>query len=390
MGEWLRDHGYRTIAIGKMHFNSTSRHGFSERLDTPEWEVDLRSRFPREAGRRRPWRPFKDPPAEWLNAEARSCGLGIEAMEATYFVDQAIRLIHSGSDEPFAMVVGFNEPHCPYAFPREWEGRFHPDQFPVPPVSERDRKEQPALFAALTPKEFRGIQAAYFTSLSFMDYEVGRLIDALDHSGITGRTLVVYLGDNGYMLGEHGRFEKHCFYEPAVRVPLIMRWPGHIAANLRVSAMVEMIDVLPTVLHLMQLPLPPGLQGNHLETLTRGKPGARGRDVVFSEYPENEEAMVRSDRFKLIVSSGKRLRQDGYQTLQPLPLPGPYERLYDLLGDPAETHDLSDDSRYSAIKAGLLERMYQRLATTREGLEPIPPGLSQLESIHWCLVPRDR
>jgi choline-sulfatase len=169
-----------------------------------------------------------------------------------------------------------------------------------------------------------------------------------------------------------------------------MRWPGHIAANLRVAALVELIDVLPTVLHLMQLPLPPGLQGIDLEPLARGKPGANGRDVVFSEYPENEEAMVRSERFKLIVCSGKRLRQDGYETRNPLPLPGPYERLFDLLNDPGETNDLSHDSRYGAIKADLLERMYQRLANTREGLEPIPPGLSQLEAIHWCLVPRDR
>ena len=69
--------------------------------------------------------------------------------------------------------------------------------------------------------------------------------------------------------------------------------------------------------------------------------------------------------------------------------PGPYQRLYDLIEDPGETRDLADDARLAAVKGDLLERMYDRLVTTRDGLEPVPPGLSHLETIHWCLVPRD-
>jgi len=109
--------------------------------------------------------------------------------------------------------------------------------------------------------------------------------------------------------------------------------------------------------------------------------------VVFSEYLENEEAMVRSDRFKLLVGTGRRLRQDGYHTGKPLP--GPYQRLFDLVDDPGETRDLGADPRHEAVKNDLLHRMYLRMVTTREGLPPIPPGLSPLETIHWCLVPRD-
>ena len=203
-------------------------------------------------------------------------------------------------------------------------------------------------------------------------------------------TFVVYLGDNGYMLGQHGRFEKHCFYEPAVRIPLIVRWPGEIAASRRVFDLVEMIDILPTVLHLMRLPLPPGLHGIDLEPLLRNHPGAHARTVVFSEYLENEEAMVRSARYKLIVGTGRRLRQDGYQTRKPLPLPGPYQRLYDLDEDPNETNNKSGDPRLHSIENELLEQMFERLVSTRQGLLPIPPGLSRLETIRWCLVPRDK
>jgi choline-sulfatase len=130
------------------------------------------------------------------------------------------------------------------------------------------------------------------------------------------------------------------------------------------------------------------LQGLDLEHLVLGRSGARGRDAVFSEYPENEEAMVRTARYKLIVGTGRRLRQDGYQTGRPLP--GPYLRLFDLADDPGETRDRADDPRLRAVKDDLLHRLYRRLASTRDGLEPVPARLSELEAIHWCLVPRDR
>jgi choline-sulfatase len=287
------------------------------------------------------------------------------------------------------MIVSFYDPHSPFNYPTDWQPRFEPAGFSVPHVSEQDRRDQPAVFAHLSAADVRGIQAAYFTSLSFVDAQVGRLVKALDSTGLSGRTLIVYVGDNGYMLGEHGRFEKHCFYEPAVRVPLVMRWPGHVAGGRRVSGLVEMIDILPTVLHMMQIPAPPRLQGLDLVPTLEAKPGANTRDTVFSEYLENEEAMVRSDRYKLIVGTGRRLREDGYLPAHPLPLPGPYERLFDELADPAETNDLSQDPRLAAVKERLLDRMYERLVKTRHGLEPVPSGLSRLEAIHWCLVPRD-
>jgi arylsulfatase A-like enzyme len=147
---------------------------------------------------------------------------------------------------------------------------------------------------------------------------------------------------------------------------------------------------MPTVLHLMNSPVPPGLQGLDLVPLLKKKAGARGHDVIFSEYLENEEAMVRTARYKLIVCTGRRLREDGYKTAEPWRLPGPYMRLYDLDNDSDENTDLSEDPAHASIKDELLGRMYERMATTREGLEPIPTGLSRLEAIHWCLVPRDR
>jgi choline-sulfatase len=169
-----------------------------------------------------------------------------------------------------------------------------------------------------------------------------------------------------------------------------MRRPGHLEREHRIVDLVEMVDLLPTILHLMGLPVPPGLDGIDLVPLILRKPGAKAHDVVFSEYLENEEAMVRTARYKLIIGTGRRLRRDGYQTALPMRLPGPYMRLYDLVVDPGEAKDLSDDPSHASIKEELLGRMVERMVTTRDGLEPVPPGLSRLEAIHWCLVPRDR
>ena len=388
LGDWLGDLGYRTAAFGKMHFNGKGHHGFAEMADTAEWFRWLRANPPAEGDHHKKWRPFQVPAAEWMNAACPPFGLPLAAMEATYYVNRAVAFLNRRDDRPFALVVSFYEPHAPFKFPDEWAGRYGPDQFAVPATTEADRLARPKVFASLTDDDARGIQAAYYTAVSHLDYQVGRVLDALDASGHGDDTIVIYLGDNGYMLGQHGRFEKHCFYEPSVRVPLLARWPGHLPADRRVADLAELLDVVPTLLDLADLPRPPDLHGLSLKGVALGLPGASGHDVVVSEYQENEEAMARSARYKLIVGTGARHREDGYET--DLPLPGPYEKLFDLDADPAEDHAL-DPSRpdLAPMANHLRHRLYERLATTREGLAPIPPGLSEIEAIRWSLVPRD-
>ncbi|MEO6810417.1 MAG: sulfatase-like hydrolase/transferase [Isosphaeraceae bacterium] len=389
LGDWVSDHGYATAAVGKMHFNGPSKHGFAYRIDKPDWRKWLEDHPPEGGDQRRPWRPFRDPAAVWLNAEALNYGLPEVSMEAHFFADHAAEFLRSrqGKNQPFALVVGFNEPHSPFVFPREWQGRFQPDAFSVPPVSDFDRRDQPLIFKDLTPAQKQGIQAAYYTSVNYLDHELGRVLDALDASGLAENTIVVYLGDHGYLLGQHGRFEKHILYEPGLRVPLIFRWPKHLPEGRRVTEQVELVDLLPTLLDLCGLPNPPNIHGQSLTPLLNGEPGAKGRDIVFSEYLENEEAMVRSDRYKLIVGTGRRARQDGYETANPTP--GPYKRLYDLQADPDETTNLHDQPDLASTLAKLQHALYTRLVTTREGRAQVPPNLSEIEAIHWCLVPRD-
>ena len=391
LGDWLGDLGYDTTAIGKMHFNSNARHGFKQRVDSNEWSQWLDQNPPAGGGKPMRWRPFQDPAETWLNASTRPYGLPIASMEATYFVDHAIEVFQKHRSErrssPFAMVVGFHEPHAPFKFPNEWQGRYQASQFTAPVVTDADRVDQPLVFAALTPEHVQGIQASYYTSLSYLDHQVGQTLEALDASGLADDTIVVYLGDNGYLLGQHGRFEKHSMYEPAVRVPLIIRWPGHLPAGRKVTELVELVDLVPTLLDLAGQPMPPDLHGQSLRGLALGEPGARGRDLVVSEYLENEEAMARSPRYKLIVGTGARRRLDGYAARNPLP--GPSERLYDLEADPGETTDLSRQTDLKPVLDNLRRQLHDRLVGTRGGRMALPPGLSPGEALRWCLVPQD-
>ncbi len=391
LGDWLGDLGYDTAAFGKMHFNGPSRHGFAERAEAADWSRWLARNPPPGGGKARRWRPFEDPASAWLNADCRSQGLPLASMESSYYVDRVVEFLSRHKDRergpPFLMVVGFPMPHAPFPFPEGWARRYRADDFAVPPVSDADRLDQPSVFRGLKPDEVRGIQAAYYTSLAYLDHEVGRVLDALAASGLADDTIVVYLSDNGYLLGQHGRFEKHCSFEPAVRVPLIVRWPGHLPSGRRVGDLVELVDLVPTLLDLAGRRGPPDLHGRSLKGLALGEPGAKGRDVVVSQYLENEEAMVRSDRYKLIVGTGARRRQDGYATGRPSP--GPTERLYDLEADPGETTDVRARPDLAPVAGSLRRQLLDRLTTTRGGRAPVPPGLSEADALRWCLVPQD-
>jgi arylsulfatase A-like enzyme len=120
------------------------------------------------------------------------------------------------------------------------------------------------VFRDLTDDEKRGIAAAYYTSVEYMDRNLGLILDALDRSGHAEDTLVIFNSNHGYLLGQHGRFEKHCCYEEAIRSALVMRLTGVIAPGRSSAALVELIDVVPTVLELCGVEVPGNVQGQSL------------------------------------------------------------------------------------------------------------------------------
>jgi choline-sulfatase len=236
----------------------------------------------------------------------------------------------------------------------------------------------------LSDDDKRGIAAAYYTSVAFLDRNVGRVLDALRRLRLEEDTFVVYMADHGYDLGQHGRFEKHCGYEPALRVPLIMRYPGRLHTGV-VRDLTEHIDVPATIVDMMNLDPLPVTHGQSLRPYLEGRAPQDPRDHIFSEYLENEEAYIKTFDWKYILCSGKRARKDSYEIDNPTP--GRYRRLYDLRNDPGEFTDVAQ--KYPEMVAKFESLMLDRFRATHPERESEPQRASREEAIEFYLQPRD-
>ncbi|MFH1740461.1 MAG: sulfatase-like hydrolase/transferase [bacterium] len=390
IAELLKEHGYNTGAIGKMHFNSSLRHGFDHRLDLPEHQEYLKTHptcpIPEEIPVFPTWRPFKDPASVWLNGSYLPYGAYDEDMAGTWIARETQTYLRNHADKPFCLVASFYEPHSPFRFPVDYRGMYDPKSFDVPEPGPEDDWQIPEIFRNLTRSEKQHITASYYTSTAFMDKNVGLVLDTLEETGLDKNTVVIYLGDHGYNLGHHGRFEKHCSYEEAVRAPLITRFPGLPRQNVATNALVEFIDIFPTIAEACGAPIPENLEGRSLLPIIRGET-KEGRNAVFSEYMPNEEAMVRTKKYKFVYSSGKRLRPDGYQTGKPLP--GRTRMLFDVENDPNEMTNLAGRPEYAEVVEELEREMLRRFEETHPGKSSIPSGLNMEDSLDWYVNPRE-
>jgi choline-sulfatase len=390
LADLLKKAGYDTAAIGKMHFNSPLKHGFDLRLDLADHQAYLKEHgkkpLPDGVEVQPPWRPFKDPAAVWLNSACRPFGAADEDMAGTFFAVRAAQYLAERRDRPFFLMVSFYEPHSPFHFPVEYRGRHAPDEYPVPKAGPEDDWQIPAVFRDLSDKQKQGIIAAYHTSVEFLDKNVGLVLDALKQSGHDRDTVVVFIGDHGYMLGQHGRFEKHCCFEPAVRAPLIVRWPGHVKPGRATDALVEFIDIVPSLLEACGRPVPATVQGRSLAGLLGGEKAAH-REHVVAEYSENEEAMIRTERWKLIYGTGKRQREDGYATGKPLP--GRTVQLFDEVNDPDELTNLARKPEHARLVEELTAKLAEHMKRTARQPELIPKDGDVHAVLEHCLQPRD-
>lgn len=389
--------GYRTGAFGKMHFNSSLLHGF-EVHRTPR---EFWAKFGKRSGPPLPegmevlpkWRPFKDPARIWLNGLYRPVGRYDDEMPGTWYARQAIAFMTEHRREPFFVQVGFHQPHSPFRFPVEFADRYDPKRMPVPMPGPEDGGQIPKIFVDLTTEDKQGIKASYMTSVAFLDLNVGRVLTAIKELGLADDTLVVYLGDHGYHLGEHGRFEKHCFYDRAVRAPLVMRFPGRIDAARSTEALVEFVDIAPTVLDYLGVPFkrnaapPRDLHGFSLRPLIEGRV-ARLREAAFSEYQPTQEAMVRTERYKLVYHTGSPdLNWMGYEPVEPPQ--GRTVKLFDLAADPEEMHNAAYDADSSQIVSAMLDQLVQWYRQHPPKDEQPPANLSRLDFLDWAITPRD-
>jgi arylsulfatase A-like enzyme len=390
--------GFKTAAIGKMHFNSDLKHGFDFRIDAKDHDTYLRANPARKPPADQPykpvWRPFRVPARDWLNADrlpgtgyprpgdADNQGLYDDDFLGTFYVRQAVDFMRTNRDERMCVWLSFYEPHSPFNFPIEFASKHAPSAIDLPETSPEDDRWIPAIFRDLSDADKRGITAAYYNSVAYLDSNVGRMLDALEEAGLSDSTLVAYISDHGYLLGHHGRFEKHMMWEEIVRVPMVIRYPG--LAPRAEPALVEMVDLAPTILDILGVDPMGGVDGRSLLGLLRGE-ATEHRDVVFSEYLHDNKAMVRTDRWKYVFTTGKADLALGYQTGR-----GPSgrdQRLYDMANDSRESLDLADDSQNAEVIGEMQAKMLDIFLRTHPRAPGLPGELTVEEQLEWFLEP---
>ncbi len=231
--------------------------------------------------------------------------------------DHAIELLqqYRGRPQPFFLAVGFLRPHLPFVAPRRYFDLYPleklelaPNQFPpqgVPEVAMYNSQEfrdytdipdaGPIPEAALR-KAFR----AYCASVSYVDAQVGRLMAELDRLGLRDNTVVVLWGDHGWHLGEQDIWGKMTNFEVATHAPLILSAPNQKHAGTHTDALVEFVDIYPTLCQLCDLPIPEGLEGRSMVPVME-QPGRRWKSAAFSQYPRKGGVMgysMRTDRYR--------------------------------------------------------------------------------------------
>src|SRR5262245_14022949 len=261
--------GYFVARVGKLyHYGVPNQIGTDGLDDPPSWMkvVNPRGRDKDDEPKIFSLTPgnFGGTPS-WLAADG-------EDREQTDAIgaERTIELLEANKDKPFFIACGFYRPHTPYVAPKKYFAMYPQDKMPVAhtPSGDLDDIPTPALTSRRTDmdeKIQREALQAYFASITFMDQQVGKLLDALNRLNLRDKTIVVFHSDHGYHLGEHGcLWQKQSVFEESARVPLIISAPGQRAGGKGTTALAELIDVYPTLAELCGLIAPANLPGKSL------------------------------------------------------------------------------------------------------------------------------
>lgn len=275
--------------------------------------------------------------------------------------DKAVQLleVRAKASEPFFLAVGFVRPHVPLVAPRRSFTGYPLDEMRVPEVPEGDLDDMPREARAasnaakfkLTPEAQKKSLRGYYAAVSYMDEQVGRLLDALDQLGLRENTIVVFMSDHGYHLGEHTMWQKQSLLEECIRVPLIVSAPGQKAPRRKCAAMIELIDVYPTLAELAGIRAPGQIQG---------KSFARLLDFP-DESGERKDALTQT-------SSGFCLRTEEWAYMRYQPKKGGAKSfmLYDMKNDPGQFTNLAGNRDTAEVESQLEKRLVERITAARK------------------------
>lgn len=353
----LRKSGYSVALSGKMHFRGHDRlHGFDSQLgidmnslnrpNNPDWSKELKIR-------REPLKKI-------------GCGPGWNStLESDVFcTDRAIDYLGDASrkNSPWTLLVGFVLPHPPLKAPQEYYDRY-PHKYLDMPLWERSEWESLHPFhkralermgvfgEPLDASMIQEVRATYYAMISYLDHQIGRLMAALEREGLWDNTVIIYTSDHGEMLGEHLRWNKMCYYEQAVRIPLIVSRPADRAtkrSQRRVSQNVSLIDLSATITDLAGVVEPEHLRGDgrSLANLLDDKTDTWDNYTLSELYNELNTraptAMIKRDNIKLNYYHGET------------------PELFDLSEDSGETNNLAGISEYSQVQRSMTEELLSR------------------------------
>ncbi|HHY86407.1 MAG TPA: sulfatase [Verrucomicrobia bacterium] len=277
--------------------------------------------------------------------------------------DRAIEFLKRHRDKPFFLGCGFVKPHSPPTAPRKFYDLYDLEDIPLPPdfaerptvpegfprLAIRPRNADLFIGRDASPQEAREMIRAYIASVSWMDWNVGRVIAALDELGLREKTIIVFWGDHGYQLGEKGKWSKAgSLFEQGTRSPLIIVAPGVAGNGRSTERIVQAIDIYPTLAELCGLPLPDGIEGRSLVPLLNdpGAPWDRPAFTIWSEDGKTVHgAAVRVPRWRYAEF------HDGSAML------------FDEENDPHELRNLADDPKWADVRKELSATLRKHLAT---------------------------
>jgi len=294
LSQLFRENGYHVGRVSKIYHMGIPHEiidGTAEHDDPLSWDETVNIQAPEQhaPGVRTEWSPKDTGSQTFTGVEASTGDLEHADGKAA---EAAIEFLERNRDRPFFLGCGFVRPHVPLVAPQKYFDLYDRDAMIAPEVPENDLDDVPKVIReykantryGVTPELHKGLLEAYYASISYMDAQVGRILDALDELGLRDNTIVIFSSDHGYLLGHHHKFQKQHLFEESTRVPFIFSAPTMPdSAGMATSHLTELVDVYPTVAALAGLTPPEGLQGRSLVPLLEEPDADRwDREFVFT------------------------------------------------------------------------------------------------------------
>lgn len=354
--EVLRKQGYNTYHTGKWHSDKASHN----RMFSTGGDIFLGGmHFPKFGGQEFPTVFRFDSTGVYDETRKRISN----TYSTTLYADNAIQFLESSvsKSDPFFCYVAFTSPHDPRTPPEKFSRMYDPAKITLPknfminhPFDNGDMnvRDEQLLPTPRNPEAIKKEIALYYGMVSEMDAQVGRILDALERNGLKENTLIIFAGDNGLAVGQHGLLGKQNLYEHSIRVPMIMAGPG-IPINKKNNGFTYLSDITPTILDYLQFKKPATVEAKSLLPAILD-PTKKVRTSIYNVYGHWSRSIKSEDGFKMIVYN-----VDGVATTQ----------LFNLKKDPFEINDLSKLSIYQKKIYQMRNLLKQQMTSSFDNLD---------------------